>query len=888
MVGAMQNAGSSGASQSPAGKAFLVCLLCLLGVLLVLFYRSLSPDKVLFSNDGPLGSLAADQVAKANPMTGFWVDLNWVGINSGTATPCPTTLLFGLLGSPSYSKFYEPFTLLLLGLSAWFCFRQWGFRQAVCVIGAIAAMLNMNTFSNVAWGLGTRAVSLAAVFLCLAALGKRTGRFYWARCALAGLALGMAVMEGADNGGIYSLYIAAFILFEALIEEGKTGTKALKGVGRVALVAGFAFFMAVQTIVALVGVSVKGVAGMAQTSEAKEMRWAEATQWSLPKGETLRVIIPGLFGYRMDEESPTPQGGMYWGGVGRTPGWEEHHMGIPRHSGSGEYAGVLVVLLAAWSAAQGLRRNGSVFTDRERKIVLFWAGAALVSLLLAWGRHAFFYRILYALPYFSTIRNPIKFMHPFHLSVLILFAYGLQGLSRRYLETAAAKTLSWSEQLKAWWAKASSFEKKWTFGSAAAVALSILGLLIYSSARNEVLKHLSSTGFSTEQAGAIARHSVGEVGLFIVLLIISAGLVTLIMAGVFSGRRARWALVSLGLLLVIDLARANTPWIKYINYKEKYASNPIIDLLRQNPHEHRVAMPPFGAGRQFEFFQSLYNIEWLQHLFLYYNIQSLDMAQDPRPPLDKIAFRKAIGTNYARLWQLTNTRYLGGMAGGFAESLNQILDPQKQRFKVHTPFTFTQSQNGGFAVQTNETGPFALLEFTGALPRAKLYAQWQVSTNDESTLQQLGSREFDPEQLVLVSGDVPAPPTSGPAPQNPGTVKFVSYAPKHLQLRSQAETPALLLLNDKFDPDWKVRVDGQPAKLLRANYLMRGVYLPKGEHTIEMRFSPSLRGLYVTLSAMGLGVILCGFLAVAERREKTIIVETQGKPETKPLTKPRV
>src|SRR5205085_974465 len=212
---------------------------------------------------------------------------------------------------------------------------------------------------------------------------------------------------------------------------------------------------------------------------------------------------PGLFGYRMDEEAPTPAGGVYWGGVGRTPGWEEHHMGIPRHSGSGEYAGVLVVLLAAWSVAQGLRREGSVFTNRERKIVLFWAGAALISLLLAWGRHAFFYRILYALPYFSTIRNPIKFMHPFHLSVLILFAYGLQGLSRRYLETATAKTLSWSEQLKVWWAKAAPFEKKWTIGSVGAVAASILGLLIYSSSRNEVLKHLSSTGFSTEQAGAI-------------------------------------------------------------------------------------------------------------------------------------------------------------------------------------------------------------------------------------------------------------------------------------------------------------------------------------------------------------------------------------------------
>jgi hypothetical protein len=207
------------------------------------------------------------------------------------------------------------------------------------------------------------------------------------------------------------------------------------------------------------------------------------------------------------------------------------------------------------------------------------------------------------------------------------------------------------------------------------------------------------------------------------------------------------------------------------------------------------------------------------------------------------------------------------MAGNFVESFNQQLDPQKQRFRIHTLFTFVRTPNGrGITVQTNETGPFALLEFTGALPRAKLYTRWQVSTNDESTLKQLGKPEFDPEQVVLVSDEAPAPPTSG-ADQNAGTVQFAGYAPKHLQLRTQAATPTLLLLNDKFDPDWKVHVDGQPAKLLRCNFLMRGVYLPAGNHTVQFDFRPSLTALYVTSSAMVIGLLLCGFLAWAGRRE---------------------
>ena len=33
-----------------------------------------------------------------------------------------------------------------------------------------------------------------------------------------------------------------------------------------------------------------------------------------------------------------------------------------------------------------------------------------------------------------------------------------------------------------------------------------------------------------------------------------------------------------------------------------------------------------------------------------------------------------------------------------------------------------------------DNGTYALIEFTGALPRAKLYSHWQVSTNDTATL----------------------------------------------------------------------------------------------------------------------------------------------------------
>ncbi len=57
-------------------------------------------------------------------------------------------------------------------------------------------------------------------------------------------------------------------------------------------------------------------------------------------------------------------------------------------------------------------------------------------------------------------------------------------------------------------------------------------------------------------------------------------MLTLILSGAFAGRRGKWGGILLGTLLVLDLGRADLPWIVYWNYPQKYASNPIIDILR--------------------------------------------------------------------------------------------------------------------------------------------------------------------------------------------------------------------------------------------------------------------------------------------------------------------
>src|SRR4051812_36624793 len=216
---------ASPSAKPGASKTWLLCVALLLAVLAVLFFRSLSPEFVLFANDGPLGAIKADAVRPPASFMGVWFDLNWLGANAGSHLVSPSYLLLWLLGPVGFAKFYGPITLLLLGLSAWMFFQQVRFRPMVCTLAALAAMLNMNIFSNVCWGLGTRALCVAAVFGALAAIESSRRGLAWAKLPLAGLSLGIAIMEGADNGAIFSLYVAAYAVWAALSEDGSLRRK---------------------------------------------------------------------------------------------------------------------------------------------------------------------------------------------------------------------------------------------------------------------------------------------------------------------------------------------------------------------------------------------------------------------------------------------------------------------------------------------------------------------------------------------------------------------------------------------------------------------------------------------------------------------------------------
>ena len=409
-------------------------------------------------------------------------------------------------------------------------------------------------------------------------------------------------------------------------------------------------------------------------------------------------------------------------------------------------------------------------------------------------------------------------------------------------------------------------------GSLAAVAVGFLGLLVYSSYSDQVAKYLTTAGFDDLGfAKKMAQFSVQEVLFSVVFLAISVVTVLLIQNGTFTGPRARWAAVLLGAVLVVDLGRADKPWIKYLNYQEKYASNPVLEILANKPWERRTTMAmSMGVNQaQFEAMQRAYRFtgawktlqeiyfgEWLQHQFPFYDIHILEVPQEPRVPADKQAYLSAMNGHLARFYELAGARYVLGLGGNFADALNTVFDPAQRRFRPLNAFEYVRVGAEGVGTQLTPAGNFSVLEFTGALPRVKLYNQWEVNTNGQATLARLIDPGFNPQTTVLL-GDELAPPAAAAPATGTNVAEFISNRPKHVEVRTASAAPGVLLFNDKFDPGWKAWVDGQPVNILRANFFCRAVPVPAGEHQVTMRFQPS------TFFWWGFWILVVGFALIA-------------------------
>ena len=109
-------------------------------------------------------------------------------------------------------------------------------------------------------------------------------------------------------------------------------------------------------------------------------------------------------------------------------------------------------------------------------------------------------------------------------------------------------------------------------------------------------------------------------------------------------------------------------------------------------------------------------------------------------------------------------------------------------------------------------------------------------------------------------------------------IELKNYQPNQLEFKTQSKTPQLAVFSEIYYPKgWKMLIDGKEVPYIKANYLLRAVFVPAGNHEVRMVFEPEVieKGKMISMSAFGIFLLLSvgGFLKF---RRKTAVKNTEN------------
>lgn len=323
-------------------------------------------------------------------------------------------------------------------------------------------------------------------------------------------------------------------------------------------------------------------------------------------------------------------------------------------------------------------------------------------------------------------------------------------------------------------------------------------------------------------------------------------------------------------LVVVDLFVFGSGFNPYISDEDLYPPTPGIRYLQSRPAQYRIV--PWGSWTSIFPAQTanVYGIE---------TITGHDHYRD-------LTYRAFLEPMMSENAELVAQRY------GYLR-LDQNLQPNRHLLAMlNVRYIVTVPEADSFEqLSTAYAGPdMWIYENPAALPRAWGVPRYELVTNAEA-LHRVHQEDFDPRDAVLLEKE---PELAGEQPAcDSGDLqsKVVGYAQDEVVVSVEFPCDGILVLAERFAPGWRATVDGENTDVLRANYLLRAVAVPAGQHTVHLQYRSAvyLWGLGVSLCTL---VLFCGMLGFVWRRWAgaivlavsipTLVVMVFGRPFKKP------
>lgn len=715
---------------------------------------------------------------------------------------------------------------ILYGIGMFLLMRSKQQSRFVAFFTAFAAVFSTFIIVWVMIGHNTKPIALMTfpyILLCLEKLRERFSILYASLLIVITHILVESTHVQMVFYGVccFGLYIVFEIVSRLIKKEAITGV--LRAAGIFAVAGGLSFAMASDRYLSVMEYSAYSTRGTAPIEKVVGQKqdasggfdYEYATNWSFSPQEMMTFVVPNYFGFgkmKVGEEMQS----TYWGQMPFTD--------------AANYMGIGVLALAIFGA----------WHWRRDTFVQFLIATALFALILSFGKNLpLLYNLFFnVVPNFNKFRAPQMALALTQFAIPILAGYGISGLlSQRYSADR--------ERHK-------GIDRKWLVVGVGGATLFLLSGLVFNAIGKEQYVKAVGTATTEQYQGVLAQvrdnpqqlsayqeriaQIANERGQQIYSMMIEDWYITAFLGVAFMltawllvrGTLPEWLGLSLlAFLLIVDLWRVSSrPMeISKQNYNQTvFRKTDAINFIQNDKSLFRVA--------DFNQAPNVMAYFGLQHIHGYHSAK-LRVYQDL---LDVAGNGGGSVIANPFLWNLMNVKYL--------LSERSLMEGMQPVFK---------SQETQMLVYENPS----------VLPRAFFVSRTEV-TSQMGILQHLKKGDFAPLELAFVEKPLPEAIDTIPGDmmEHINRVKSTVYNNETLKLEVDAPGTNLLFVSDIYYPaGWKAYIDGKETEIFKTNYAFRGIIVPKGKHTIEMRFTSERFALGKNLS-LASNIIVIAFLGI--------------------------
>ncbi|NUO08719.1 MAG: YfhO family protein [Candidatus Brocadia sp.] len=469
------------------------------------------------------------------------------------------------------------------------------------------------------------------------------------------------------------------------------------------------------------------------------------------------------------------------------------------------YVGIIPLLLSAVA---------SIY-DRNKFTKTFLI-MALITTILALGKFTPLFKILYAIvPGFNMFRGNSKFIFIVAFSLSVLSGFGAEYLQRGvFMEKKITRFFHI------------------TIGVIAAISVFLLIFFLFRAGygtwhgiiqkvcswgdRYTTLPSLNDARFLHATFAVAARGAVK----FIILSVLS-----LLAIGLWMNGRLRSQILVPIIMAVIftDLWCFGNQYMVTFDARQCFWNQEILNVLKNDPGPFRIT-----TVGHFELNQGMahdisniggYDANVIKEYSEFINLSDGKPVKEPRIVMEV--------AQLTRLTNLLNVKY--------------ILLPAHVRLEHPAiKLIFHDSK-------------YALFQNTQALSRAFIVHEAKTLQGRDAIFKELSGSEFNPKKYIIL--EEPSRLTKGTATgnlQQEPDPTILEYTPNSVTIKASLSEDGYLILGDTFYPGWNVYIDGKKGRVLKTDYILRSVFLEKGDHMVKFIYEPKsfTIGMIITLTSI--------------------------------------